>query len=585
METKKCLKNIFLLKKQKISQEFPVKLLGDGIKMVRSVLLKIHPEQECMINRIYLGILVGIIILRKKGKLLIVESLPKNKVMILSDKKIFTETNSLITSWLQTSVQELIGTVKVLKPFWNKQCLENSKKLWLPIEIDCADSLSNSSNLFCKQMVSNSLYSTETILPKINRQDNHPTQNSHKIFSPLSTSIPVDKWEKEDTVLRTRRLRVYPTQEQRKIWKEWINTSRYVYNKGLEGITKNKEKINFYDLRNKYVTQKHRGTEEKNENVQDWEINTPKDVRAGSLRDLTKAYKTAFSSLKNGSISKFNLNYRSKKNGYQSIEIPKTTLSCTGKKEIEMFKRYNLGSVKISNELNRIKKKKKSKRQFPRKLNFEYDCRLKVDQYNQWFLIIPENVIKRKSPNNEKCALDPGSRKFQTIYSPLEARKIPVNKELVRNIRKKIAIYQQLRHSKSIKKSTMSRGIRKTWKRYINLLDDMHFQTCNYLTKNYKEIFLPQFESQEMVKKLNSTTRFNILNLQHYTFKERLRSKCEQRMCTLTDCTEEYTSKTCTRCGTITNVGSSEIYNCSSCKLEIDRDVNGSRNIYLKCIS
>lgn len=573
-------KNIFLLKKQKILQEFPVKLLGDGIKMVRSVLLKIHPEEKCIINRTYINILVGIIVLMKNKKLPIVECLPKSKVTILRDKKIFTDKNTLIMNWLQTSVQGLTGNVKVLKPFWNKQCLENSKRLWLPTEIDYVDLHLNSLNLFCKQMVSNSLYSTETVLPKKIRQDNQLTQNSQMISSQLSTSIPVDKWVKEGTVLRSRRLRIYPTQKQKTVLKKWFHTARFVYNKGLEGIIKNKEKINFYDLRNKYVTQKHRGSDEKNEFVKDWETNTPKDVRAGSLRDLTKAYKTAFSSLKNGSISKFNLNYRSKKNGFQSLEIPKTSLSWDkeSKKEIHMFKKYKLGPIKISNEL------KKSK-QFSNELNFKYDCRLKINQYNEWYLIIPEDVTKRKTSNRGKCALDPGSRKFQTIYSPFESTKITVNKDLIKKVRKKIAVYQQLRSSKSIKKFKMSRGIRKTWKKYIHLLDDLHFQTCNYLTKNYQDIFLPQFESQEMVKKLNPTTSFNILNLQHYKFKERLRSKCEQRGCNLIDCTEEYTSKTCTHCGVLNNVGSSEIYKCNSCKLEIDRDVNGSRNIYLKCIS
>jgi len=73
------------------------------------------------------------------------------------------------------------------------------------------------------------------------------------------------------------------------------------------------------------------------------------------------------------------------------------------------------------------------------------------------------------------------------------------------------------------------------------------------------------------------------LNLQHYKFKGRLRHKCKEYSSKLKDCTEEYTSKTCTRCGQINEVGCSEIYKCSGCKLVIDRDINGARNIYLKC--
>jgi len=48
---------------------------------------------------------------------------------------------------------------------------------------------------------------------------------------------------------------------------------------------------------------------------------------------------------------------------------------------------------------------------------------------------------------------------------------------------------------------------------------------------------------------------------------------------------ESYTSKTCGRCGNINKeLGSSKSYKCSKCHLEIDRDVNGARNIYLKNI-
>ena len=46
---------------------------------------------------------------------------------------------------------------------------------------------------------------------------------------------------------------------------------------------------------------------------------------------------------------------------------------------------------------------------------------------------------------------------------------------------------------------------------------------------------------------------------------------------------ERYTSKMCSLCGWINNkLGSDKIYNCKECKLMLDRDVNGARNIFLK---
>ena len=51
----------------------------------------------------------------------------------------------------------------------------------------------------------------------------------------------------------------------------------------------------------------------------------------------------------------------------------------------------------------------------------------------------------------------------------------------------------------------------------------------------------------------------------------------------MTNLPEEYTSKTCSCCGSLnTKLGSSKIFNCPSCKVILDRDENGARNILLK---
>lgn len=61
----------------------------------------------------------------------------------------------------------------------------------------------------------------------------------------------------------------------------------------------------------------------------------PKDIRAGAIRDLCKAYKTSFTNLKKGNISKFSIGFRKKKQN-QSLEIPKSAISYNNKK-IKLF--------------------------------------------------------------------------------------------------------------------------------------------------------------------------------------------------------------------------------------------------------
>jgi putative transposase len=120
--------------------------------------------------------------------------------------------------------------------------------------------------------------------------------------------------------------------------------------------------------------------------------------------------------------------------------------------------------------------------------------------------------------------------------------------------------------------------------RLENLVDDFHYKTIDYLTKNYETIILPTFESQKLLKKLDSRiTRRMLLAYKHYQFKVRLQQKCEVRKRTLLICTEEYTSKTCGGCGCIKNdLGRLEVYDCNRCGVRMDRDTNGARNIMIK---
>lgn len=48
--------------------------------------------------------------------------------------------------------------------------------------------------------------------------------------------------------------------------------------------------------------------------------------------------------------------------------------------------------------------------------------------------------------------------------------------------------------------------------------------------------------------------------------------------------TEEYTSKTCGKCGHMSDKYKNRVKECEKCNNKINRDLNGSRNILLKNI-
>ena len=60
----------------------------------------------------------------------------------------------------------------------------------------------------------------------------------------------------------------------------------------------------------------------------------------------------------------------------------------------------------------------------------------------------------------------------------------------------------------------------------------------------------------------------------------------EYKYCKVIECTEEYTSKTCEHCEQINDkLGGSKTFQCDLCKVKMDRDANGMRNILLKLLT
>jgi putative transposase len=333
-------------------------------------------------------------------------------------------------------------------------------------------------------------------------------------------------------------------------------------------------------LGNNIIT-KETDTSDLDKFIYDWELETPKDIRNGALRDIKKAYKTAFSNLKNGNINHFGLGFRMKR-GYknQSMEVPASAIKLVnGKRKLSGVNIYvtYLPSV--------IKFDKKSLKGINLS-KITHDTRLKKEN-NEWYLCIPMDIDGRDIKKKEKtCALDPGIRKFQTIYS--EDAIINIIPDFVKNNRilDRLDKIQALKDKKIMRKRTYNKIRARLQSKLTNLVDEMHYKTIRFLTSNYTSILLPSFESQDMVmnKSLSRKTKRNMMNFSFYKFKQRLQHKCDLlKHCNLTIVNEAYTSQTCGFCGHL-NPTKDEMITCASCHKVYDRDVNGSRNIYIKYI-
>ena len=314
----------------------------------------------------------------------------------------------------------------------------------------------------------------------------------------------------------------------------------------------------------------------KNPEVKEWEIETPKDIRANALKDLAIAYKVNFDKLKKRQIQYFNIKFRSKRKE-AGMKIPNTALKLNEKKtRLTVYSKYNMGSIKISKDkcLKEIE-------------SIDNQCIIKVKN-NKWFICIPLKQIRSDhKPGRNWCSLDPGVINFQTIYSEEMMLKIAVRKELFINLQTKLDQFQSLRSKKSISKSHYVRRMRKLYNKMGNLIDDVHYKLIKFLTMNYENIFLPTFESQEIVGKMwGKRNRRTLLSLKHFRFKQRLKERCcLEKHSQVYDCTEEFTSQTCGCCGKLNkklNERNDRMFICNQCGMKLDRDVNGARNIGIK---
>ena len=311
----------------------------------------------------------------------------------------------------------------------------------------------------------------------------------------------------------------------------------------------------------------------KNEGIFEWELETPKEVRAGAVNDVCKAIKTGLSNLKVGNIKHFRLGYRKKIDNNKSILLPKNFIK-NKKGEIHISPQFFKEACKFKMGKKTIKKHKD--------LEINNDSRI-CKQHNEYWLIVPVpyNMSPKKKPINY-CGVDPGVRTFMTTFGNQGCVEYEHNASLINLLDKKIKTLKDRRERKT---RITKRIILKVERKKSNIINELHWKTINEMLKMNDFIFYGDIKSQGIVKdNKNSTLNRDVNNLKFYKFKERLLFKSIERSKKVYLVNEAYTTQTCSFCGNKYNPGCSKVYNCVFCKRSIGRDVNASKNILMKGI-
>ena len=385
-----------------------------------------------------------------------------------------------------------------------------------------------------------------------------------------------------DELVKCQKIKMYPNQLQKELLLNWMKSYITMYNETLKIFKKfrfNKEKtlLNWKKLRTKYLKGIKNDIINKSQLEKGIPIidNKPINTKVNghildfAIQDACSKLKSCITNVRNGNIKHFRMRY---------IKQTKKTMI-----------------LKIEKNFINAKKNTFCSTIFKDSFKFQDNFQLKdincdfIIQYNRKideFQLLNPIKIQQVNDNiqNNSCSLDPGIKTFLTLFSNNMCAKIGDN------LKDKIIKYhyQIERMDRANKRERIKEKIRRKYHKKIeNAIDDLHWKTINYLTKNFNCILIGNLGTKGIIKKklnneLDKKTKIVAQYMSLYKFKQRLQYKCLQKKIGYKEEDEAYTTKACTRCGYKNEVGSKRHIKCDFCKLSIDRDFNGARNIMLR---
>ncbi len=384
----------------------------------------------------------------------------------------------------------------------------------------------------------------------------------------------------------------------KKIFNNWFKSSTVMYNETLNyikktysftkhEITKNKiigEKdfYNSYGIRNKMKEIKLKIQKDFSFEINKEEtISKKKNIKCAidvhtldkTIFQLTQNIKSAVSNVRNGNFKFFRMKYWKYTRPSQTLEIEKTKI-----KEGILCK-------SIFKDLPGIKYFYNGKKYELKEIN----CDFKIN-YNsitdKYTLMVPEKIEKIDYCNtNNNIVLDPGLRTFMTGVSNNEY--LSIGNDIHSKIKQSLSRLHKIKNNEKISNKIKKKNEKSINRKIENKVNEMHWKIIDFLTENYDTIFLGDMSAKSIVKKnsnvLSKIAKVACLRMKFYEFRIRLIYKCgvKNRKFKLVD--EFYTSKTCSMCGNYNEKLTDEIeYNCKKCNINLHRDINGCRNIYMK---
>jgi len=221
----------------------------------------------------------------------------------------------------------------------------------------------------------------------------------------------------------------------------------------------------------------------------------------------------------------------------------------------------------------------------------EYGTEL-VYSRGQWFGCFPQVVVATETSSDKVIALDPGNRCFLTGYDGeniLEFGKGDIGRLTRLCLHLDKLISKMIKSGSKRYRYKLRKATYRVRTRIKNLVKELHNKLANFLTENYKLLFLPTYETSQMVlktaRKINRKSVRNMLTFSHSSFASHLLQQAKRKNVIVVRCNEAYTSKSCGVCGTVhQKLGGNKVHKCPNCGTEVSRDWGGARNIMLRAL-
>lgn len=388
-------------------------------------------------------------------------------------------------------------------------------------------------------------------------------ENSREVCTQYFKSSRKEVLDLSVTQIKTRKIRIYPTKEQRTILRKWFGVQRLVYNQAIQHYN-DKE----FDVRNWMKLYAIVFSELDMDYVKE----VPYDIRLIAVKDAYTSWSANCKKAKK-SGKPFSLKFKSKKDKIQSCYIKKTSISALG-----IY--YTKSGIMKFSETDWFANSEIS------------DSRLICD-HGRWFISIPRKITTQCASEKKggAVAVDPGIRNFGTYFST-DGRFGWVGQRAFERILKLNIRIDKIKSiiattEDKLYKFRLKRVLDRLYHKIRDLVDELHWKFINFLTKEFYVVIFPPFNVSDMVKTSGRNIRKvvvrSMMSLRFYEFKERLKNKCKERHVLFIEQNESWTSKTNSFNGEVmANLGGREFFNYQGMK--INRDVNGSRNILLRAM-